>query len=296
MIDDGTLTEQQRKCIPDVTFELIPIRNLVSSQEYQRPLSESHIRKILDEFDVYQVNPVKVSRRDGINFVFDGQHTIEVIAAASGSRDTPLWCMVFSDLTYKGEAHTFADQQKNVKSLVPYEIFHAHIEAGDEKQKMIETIVRSYGLEVSGSRQPNTVCAVTTLERIYEKFGQNVLDRTLRLAVGTWEGENNSLSGSMLMGIARLIVAYGDSLKEEVFKDHLGRVSVKSIIRTAKERRPGALGFAEAMLLTYNNKNKYRLSLRTLYGGKGAELENDEPDSADSDDAGNQSGSNETGT
>ena len=49
----------------------------------------------------------------------------------------------------------------------------------------------------------------------------------------------------MLMGIARLIVAYGDSLKEEVFKDHLGRVSVKSIIRTAKERRPGALGFAE---------------------------------------------------
>ena len=179
---------------------------------------------------------------------------------------------------------------------MPYEIFHAHIEAGDEKQKMIETIVRSYGLEASGSRQPNTVCAVTTLERIYEKFGQNVLDRTLRLAVGTWEGENNSLSGSMLMGIARLIVAYGDSLKEEVFKDHLGRVSVKSIIRTAKERRPGSSGFAEAMPLAYNNKNKYRLSLRTLYGGKEIKLKNDEPDPADSDDVGNQSGSNETGT
>ena len=137
---------------------------------------------------------------------------------------------------------------------------------------------------------------MTTLERIYEKFGQNVLDRTLRLAVGTWEGENNSLSGSMLMGIARLIVAYGDSLKEDTFKEHLGRVSVKSIIRTAKERRPGALGFAEALLLAYNNKNKYRLSLRTLYGGKGAELENDEPDPADSDDTGSQNGSNETGT
>ena len=296
MIDDGTLTEQQQRCIPDVTFELIPIRNLVSSQEYQRPLSESHIRKMVEEFDVYQLNPVKVSRRDGINYLIDGQHSCEAVAAVSGSRDTPIWCMVFSDLTYKGEAHTFADQQRNTKSLVPYEIFHAHIEAGDEKQKMIETIVRSYGLEVSGSKQPNTICAVTTLERIYEKFGQSVLDRTLKLAVGTWEGENNSLSGSMLMGIARIIVAYGDSLKEEVFKEHLGRVSVKSIIRTAKERRPGALGFAEAMLLAYNNKNKYRLSLRTLYGGKGAELENDEPDPADSDDTVSQSGSNENGT
>ena len=41
------------------------------------------------------------------------------------------------------------------------------------------------------------------------------------------------------MGIARIIVAYGDSLKEDVFKDHVGKMSVKSIIRTARERRPG---------------------------------------------------------
>ena len=95
----------------------------------------------------------------------------------------------------------------------------------------------------------------------------------MKLAIATWEGENNSLSGSMLMGIARIIVAYGDSLKEDVFKDHVGLVSVKSIIRTAKERRPGALGFAEAMMIAYNNKNKYRLSLRTLYGAKNAVYE-----------------------
>ena len=75
-------------------------------------------------------------------------------------------------------------------------------------------------------------------------------------------------------------------MKEEVFKEHLGRASVKSIIRTAKERRPGALGFAEALMLAYNNKNKYRLSLRTLYGGKGVEIETDEIDPADEGDIG----------
>ena len=109
-----------------------------------------------------------------------------------------------------------------------------------------------------------------------QRFSQEVMDTTLRLTVATWEGENNLLSGSILIGIARIVVAYGEQVREDVFKDHVGRVSVKSIIRTAKERRPGVMGYAEAMMLAYNNKNKYRLSLRTLYGGRNVVYEADE--------------------
>ena len=283
-MDESMLTERQKRCIPDVTFELIPIRNLVSNQDYQRPLSEGHIRKTVEEFDIYQVNPVKVSRRDGINFVFDGQHTVEIVASVSGSRDTPGWCMVY-EMQYTEEAHTFANQQKHVKSLVPYETFKAHIEAGDPKQMMIKSIVESYGLRVTSTQQLNGVCAISTLEKIYDKYGQAVMDSVLRLAVGTWEGEANSLSGNMLMAIARILVAYGDSLKEDVFKDHLGQVSVKSIIRTAKERRPGAMGFAEAMMIQYNLKNKRRLSLRTLYGAKDMTFEETDDGSEDTETA-----------
>lgn len=164
--------------------------------------------------------------------------------------------------------HIFADQQKHVKALSSFETFKAHIEADDPKQKMIEAIVQSYGLAITSTKAKNSISAVSTLERIYDKYGQAVLDTTLRLAIATWEGENNSLSGSILMGIARIVVAYGDSLKEDVFKDHVGRVSVKAIIRAAKERRPGALGYSEAMIIEYNKKSKFRLSLKTLYGGK----------------------------
>ena len=273
---DEILTERQKRCIPEVSFELIPIKNLVSNQDYQRPLSESHIRKALDEFDVYQINPVKVSRRDGINYVFDGQHTIEIVASESGSRETPVWCMIYDDLKYTEEAHIFADQQKHVKKLVPYETFVAHMEAGDEKQKMIEATVKSYGLNITNSQAINGICAISTLEKIYDRYGQKILDSTLRLAVATWEGETNSLSGNVLMGIAKIIVAYGDSLREDVFKDHVGKMSVKSIIRTARERRPGALGYSEAMMLAYNAKNKYHLSLKTLYGGKNISNDPDE--------------------
>lgn len=269
MINEMVLTEEQRRCIPDVSFELIPIKDLVSNQDYQRELSENHIRKALEEFDVYQINPVKVSRRNGMNYVFDGQHTAEIVAAASNSRDTPVWCMVYNDLEYKEEAHIFADQQKHVKNLIPFEIYVAHLEAGDEKQLMIDAVVKSYGLTIAKSKHPNTLCAISTLERIYDKYGQEVLDHTLSLAINTWEGENYSLSGSILMGIARIITTYGSALNEEEFKNQLGKMSVKSIIRAAKERQSGSMGYAEAMMLAYNGKkNKNRLSLKKLYGNR----------------------------
>ena len=65
--------------VPNVIFEKIPIKNLVSSQDYQRSLSESQILKIAREFDLHQINPVKVSRRDGYNYVFDGDDQLAEI-------------------------------------------------------------------------------------------------------------------------------------------------------------------------------------------------------------------------
>lgn len=256
---------QQNMFVPNVRFELIPIKELVSNQDYQRTLSISHIRRAVENFDLYQINPVKVSRRNGINYVFNGQHTIEIVVAASGSRDTPVWCMVYEDLTYIHEASVFADQQKFVKPLKPMETFIAHIEAKEDKYLMIQDLVHSYHLEISGSRQNGTIAAVGALEYIYDKYGYHVLDKTLRLCVGTWEGEQYSLSANILRGIARMVYAYGDLLRDDIFKDRIGLLSIKQLTRTAKDRRPGALGFSEAMVIQYNKRCKYRLSIQRLY-------------------------------
>ena len=48
--------------VPNVHFEQIPIKNLVSNQEYQRNISEQHVLNAAAHFDLYQINPVKVSR------------------------------------------------------------------------------------------------------------------------------------------------------------------------------------------------------------------------------------------
>ncbi len=254
--------------IPNVHFELIPIKDLVSNQEYQRNISMIHVNKAVADFDLNQINPVKVSRRNGVNYVFNGQHTAEIVATASGSRETPVWCMVYDDLEYAEEADIFANQMKNVKPLSPLEIFKANCEAGNDTELQIKGLVESYELHVAPSSVPNSIVAVGALESIYIKYGYAMLDRVIGLIVMTWEGEPKSFSGNIMNGIARLLYAYGDNIKDEIFKEKLGEVSIKEIVKTARERRAGSLGYAEAMLIFYNKKLKNQLPWQPLFTNK----------------------------
>ena len=53
-----------------------------------------------------------------------------------------------------------------------------------------------------------------------------------------------SFSSNMLNAIARLDNTYGETMKDDTFKEKVGRVSVREISRTARERRASSLGFA----------------------------------------------------
>lgn len=282
--------EDLNRFVPRVHFELIPIKNLVSNQNYQRGISAKHVARTSDNFDLYQINPVKVSRRDGMNYVFNGQHTIEIVAAVSGSRETPVWCMVYDDMDYEVEADVFANQQKYVKTLSFYEIFQANVEAGNDEQTTIKSLVESYGLTVAAGKQQGSICAVSSLEYIYEKYGYHVLDRTLRLCIGTWEGELNSLASGMLKGIAKLIDVYGDSLNDDIFKEKLGSVSAKEISRTAKERKCGTMGYAEAMVKVYNRKMKAGLKWGKLYNSNDGNAGGNKNDGSESEEAESETG------
>ena len=250
--------------VPNVHFELIPIKMLVSNQTYQRPISSAHVGRTALNFNIYQINPVKVSRRDGTNYVFDGQHTIETVAIASGSRETPVWCMIYDDLAYEQEADIFANQKKHTRPLKSIEIFNANIEAENDIQMTIKSLVENYNLTISTRKIPGHITAVSALEYIFTKYGYHVLDRTLLLVVSTWEGEVESLGANILKGIAKLVVAYGENLNDEQFVERLSKVSVREIIRTARDRHAGTQGYAEAMLLQYNKRLKYPLKWASL--------------------------------
>lgn len=97
---------------------------------------------------------------------------------------------------------------------------------------------------------------------------ESMLSRVLRLCAGTWEGDENSFSANILNGITRLVYTFGNQLNDEVFKERVGALSIKQLVRMSKERCPGSMGYAEAMLLEYNGKKKnisQRLSMNKLH-------------------------------
>jgi len=59
-----------------------------------------------------------------------------------------------------------------------------------------------------------------------------------------------------------------DENKDDIFKEKLGRISIKELARTAKDRRSGSLGFAEAILIGYNKKCRNPLPWDKLYTHK----------------------------
>ena len=59
-----------------------------------------------------------------------------------------------------------------------------------------------------------------------------------------------------------MICAFGDEIKDEAFKEKVGRCSVREISRLARERKAGSIGYAEAMLIQYNRKNGSNASLK----------------------------------
>lgn len=89
-----------------------------------------------------------------------------------------------------------------------------------------------------------------------------MLQRAIRLSVITWEGELESMTSGILRGITRLICVFGDELKDEAFKEKVGRCTAREISRTARERKAGSIGYAEAMLILYNRKNGSNAALK----------------------------------
>ena len=49
-------------------YQLILAKNIVSSQKYQRNIKQKSVEGIVEDFDPYQVNPLKIAYRDGKNY------------------------------------------------------------------------------------------------------------------------------------------------------------------------------------------------------------------------------------
>ena len=77
---------------------------------YQRELDIRRVDKIVKEFNGDTFNEPKVSYRDGVYWVFDGQHTIAAWRKYHNGEDKLINCKVFKGMTWIDECEAFIRQ------------------------------------------------------------------------------------------------------------------------------------------------------------------------------------------
>ena len=63
---------------------------------------------------------------------------------------------------------------------------------------------------------------------------------------------------------SKRVYVYEDKLRDDLFKEKVGKISPKELSRTTKERRVGSLGYAEARLIAYNHRMRNPLRMSRL--------------------------------
>jgi len=185
---------------------MIPIAELQTGG-YQRPTNQSQVDRIAAAFDEAKLGMPIVSLRDGRYHLLDGAHRI---AALRKLGYTHAMCIVLKGLTYQDEADYFRTQNRNSRSLTKINLFKAGLEANDPMYIAIDRICRANGFIVgTSSNRFNTLAAIYALSTICTVYGYDVLDSTLSLIRGTWEGVNNATRREFLMGVAEFVHRFG---------------------------------------------------------------------------------------
>lgn len=237
-------------------------------QDYLMSLQENHMGEIVDEAFLLNFIDGLINALQSKNFKINinKKYRLEELRVIKKKLEN------ITNLYYEGSIDSYIEPYRNICQRLlflweEYESFILKLE-----QKYAEHV---FDMSKEGNicvqcinRILKILCAVSTLEYIYRKFGYHILDDTLRLCIATWEGDINSFSANILKGIAKLLIAFGDELDQNAFKEKIGRCSIKEISRNASERANGSLGYAEAMLVIYNKRMRTPLHYGKLYNKK----------------------------
>ena len=210
---------------------IIPFSQLAKA-DYNRSISRARVNEIKKHFHADQVNPVKVSYRDGKYWIIDGQHTSLVLYELNGlDPNTSIPCEVVNGLTDEQEADLFYRLNTSRKPLNTAEKLNSLIEARDPEALRFRSVVESHGYTIGGGRT-TSLNAVTTALRIFERDGGRLSD-ILTLTGACWPGNPKGAHSAIISGIDLFLTLHGDEYKPEQFVKKLSNVKPEHLLGDA---------------------------------------------------------------
>lgn len=243
-------------------YAALPAKELVSSQQYQRDISKKHIKDIMDDFDPYQVNPIKVAYRNGRYYVFDGQHTLSTLVCLFGM-DVIVPVMVFKKISYEIEAGLFANQDKHKKKLTKEQILLAMYENKNEKVIQFKKCCESYGFDCDfmPSVKDKKISSYSYLyDKVFCKNGVARLEKVLRVCTKAYGVNGTATNSYVLKAVNCLFDHYELSknpcLRETVLVKALSSTKPADIRDNGNKdtTRKGEERYAAQLVVAYNAK------------------------------------------
>ena len=243
-------------------YKDINTKLLCVDQLYQREVDKARVAQMNKQYRAELVNAIKVSYRDGKFWVFDGMHTAELLKLRNRGRDLPVECKVFYGLTWLDECELFLLQNGVSRSVSMSDRFKARFNRGDKDVVAMVNIAEKLGIRVdfTKSKGDNRICALTTLNRVYNSLGDDDYAEMLSIIKDAWDGEAVSYSAEILKGMFIFYSTYKGQYNKKRLLTQLGKVSPSVIIREGKaSTTPGFSKYARQILNAYNYQTKNKL-------------------------------------
>ena len=196
---------------------------------YQRSLNPERVKRISQSFDERIANEPKVSLRDGHYVVFDGQHVIAARVDHNSGEELPIRCKVYSDLTDKEEASLFANQTGfGVPPSIGMKL-RARVFAGDPEACGFLKATEQVGLRIDYGQhkgRKRLACIAAALTE-YRKLGTEKYQEAMKMILGGWDGDPDSLRAETVTGVCRFVkaVPYRRSFEDLPRRESDGRQS-----------------------------------------------------------------------
>lgn len=232
-------------------------RLLLVDKSYQREIQQDRVKRIVANFNPALVNPIKVSRRGGRYYVFDGQHTLAALRTLNPSPSMTVDCKVYEGLSREDEARLFAEQNGISRAVESAAKFKALYAAGDvDIIEMVRLVERSgFFMDFSKAKTNNRITAVSKTYKVFKSVSSSDFVEILSLIKETWEGIPESLNTEIIGGMYLFYKHFKGEYKRRTLVTQLSKVSPIIIIREGKAFSSGGDARFARQILNIYNKN-----------------------------------------
>ena len=232
-------------------------------ESYQRHVPSAEVDKLVKEWDVDLCEPIKVSFRDGVYWVFDGQHRTLAWIVIYGE-NKPINCVVYYGMTETEEEEAFVKQSGRVVPIRTFDKLRAEWNHNKPEVRDMVTAAEWAGVKFNFAKENKDGRVNVTYNAIWKLYNQVDRDTFIRILTVIEKGWRNipdRKQSRMINAVGLLYKAYHSEINDEKFISKV--LSKHTPSELADEARiltgPRHRAIARIMLKHYNYRRTNQL-------------------------------------